>query len=223
MKLALLGPVGSGKGAQAQRLSQLLVNYTRISTGDLVRSQIEAGTELGEELKGYYDRGEPVPDEVILRLTMPRLQPAGFWILDGFPRTVAQARALDKELEGRGGGGLNRVILLEGPDEEELISRVTSGRVQSRATGMVYHLEYDPPPDPDAEKDPGPFEPRQDDTEDALRRQIQAYNEEASELKEHYENQGLLSTINAGQPIEKVTEDILETLGHPEDLNSEVK
>ncbi len=222
MKLALLGPVGSGKSTQAQRVSQLLVNYTRISTGFMVRNQIEAGTELGEELKGYYDRGEQVPDDVILRLTIPRLQPAGFWILDGFPRTGAQARALDEELKGRG-GGMNRVILLEGPDEEELISRVTSGRVQSRATGMVYHLEYNPPPDPNAEKDPGPFEPRDDDTEDALHRQIQAYNKEANELKEHYENQGILSTIDAVQPVEKVTEDILEALGHPEDPKSEVK
>lgn len=222
MKLALLGPVGAGKGAQAQRLSQLLVNYTRVSTGEMVRSQIEAGTELGEELRGYYYKGEQIPDEVILRLTTPRLQPAGFWILDGFPRTVAQARALDEELEGRG-GGMNRVIVLEGLDEEALISRVVSGRVQSRATGMVYHLEYDPPPDPAAEGDPGPFEPREDDTEEALRQQMKAYDKEAGELKEHYERQGLLSTINAGQPIEKVTEDILEALGHPEDPESEVK
>ena len=222
MKLALLGPVGSGKGTQAQRLSQLLVNYTRISTGDIVRNQIEAGTGLGEELRGYYDKGEQIPDDVILRLTIPRLQPAGFWILDGFPRTVAQARALDEELEGRG-GSMNRVIVLEGPDEEELISRITSGRVESPATGMVYHLEYNPPPDPAAEKDPGPFEPREDDTKEALRQQIQAYNEEAGELKEHYERQGLLSTIDAGQPIEKVTEDILEALGHPEDPESEFK
>ena len=221
MKLALLGPVGSGKSTQAQRVSQLLVNYTRISTGFMVRNQIKAGTELGEELKGYYDKGEQIPDDLILRLTIPRLQPAGFWILDGFPRTVAQARALDEELEGRG-GGMNRVIVLEGPDEEELVSRVTSGRVQSRATGMVYHLEHNPPPDPSEHKDPGPFEPRDDDTEDTLRQQIKAYNDEASELKEHYERQGLLSAIDAGQPVEKVTENILEALGHPENPNSEV-
>jgi adenylate kinase len=214
MKISLLGPVGSGKGTQAQLVSGRL-NYTRISTGDLVRDQIEAGTELGGELKGYSDRGDPVPDDIIMALVRPHLQPAGAWILDGVPRTMEQARMLDEELKKRG-GALDRVIVLEGLSDEELIERITSGRRHSLATGRVYHLEYDPPPDPQKGEDPGPFVERDDDKEEAVRRQLEAYHEEAEEIKEHYEEQGILVTIDAGQEVSKITEDILEALGHPE-------
>jgi len=214
MKISLLGPVGSGKGTQAQLVSGRL-NYTRISTGDLVRDQIEAGTELGGELKGYSDRGDPVPDDIIMALVRPHLQPAGAWILDGVPRTMEQARMLDEELKKRG-GALDRVIVLEGLSDEELIERITSGRRHSLATGRVYHLEYDPPPDPQKGEDPGPFVERDDDKEEAVRRQLEAYHQEAEEIKEHYEEQGILVTIDAGQEVSKITEDILEALGHPE-------
>lgn len=214
MKIALLGPVGVGKGTQAQRVSERL-NYVRVSTGDLVRDQIEAGTELGQELKGYSDRGDPVPDETIMDLIRVHLQPAGAWILDGVPRTVEQARALAEELE-RHGTALDRVIMLEGPDDEELIERVVGGRRQSLATGRVYHLEHDPPPDPDEGQDPGPFVQREDDTEKALRRQLEAYRKEAGEIKEYYEEQDILTVVNANQDVEKTTEDILDVLGHPQ-------
>lgn len=214
MKIALLGPVGVGKGTQAQRVAGRL-NYVRVSTGDLVRDQIEAGTELGQDLKGYSDRGDPVPDETIMDLIRVHLQPAGAWILDGIPRTVEQARALDEELE-KHGTTLDKVIVLEGPNDEELIERVTDGRRQSLATGRVYHLEYDPPPDPDEGQDPGPFVQREDDTDEALRRQLEAYRKEAGEIKEYYEKQGLLAAVDANQDVEKITEDILDVLGHPQ-------
>ena len=214
MKIALLGPVGVGKGTQAQRVAGRL-NYVRVSTGDLVRDQIEAGTELGQDLKGYSDRGDPVPDETIMDLIRVHLQPAGAWILDGIPRTVEQARALDEELE-KHGTTLDKVIVLEGPNDEELIERVIGGRRQSLATGRVYHLEYDPPPDPDEGQDPGPFVQREDDTDEALRRQLEAYRKEAGEIKEYYEKQGLLAAVDANQDVEKITEDILDVLGHPQ-------
>ncbi len=214
MKIALLGPVGVGKGTQAQRVSGRL-NYVRVSTGDLVRDQIEADTELGQELKGYSDQGEQVPDETIMNLIRVHLQPAGAWILDGVPRTVEQARALDEELE-KHGTTLDRVVMLEGPNDEELIERVVNGRRQSLATGRVYHLEYDPPPDPVEGKDPGPFVQREDDTEEALRRQLEAYRKEAEAIKEYYEEKGILAVIDADQEVEKTTENILEALGHPE-------
>ena len=214
MKISLLGPVGTGKGTQAQRVSEAL-NWTRIATGDLVRSQVEADTELGRKLKDYSDQGEPAPDEDILQLVLPHLQPAGGWILDNCPRTIKQARMLDEELENRG-IGLDRVIFLEGPSDEELIERVSSGRRQSLATGRVYHLEYDPPPDPDEGQDPGPFVQREDDTDEALRRQLEAYRKEAGEIKEYYEKQGLLAAVDANQDVEKITEDILDVLGHPQ-------
>ena len=214
MKVSLLGPVGSGKGTQAQLVSGRL-NYARISTGDLVRDQIEAGTELGRELKGYSDRGEPVPDDIIMDLVRPQLQPAGGWILDGIPRTVQQARMLDEGLKERSAGALDHVIVLEGPSDEELIERITSGRRHSLATGRVYHLDHDPPPDPEGGEDPGPFVQRDDDTEEAIRRQLEAYREEAEAIKEYYEERGVLTVVDASQEISKITEDILEALGHP--------
>lgn len=213
MKISLLGPVGSGKGTQAQRVSEAL-NWTRIATGDLVRDQIEADTELGRTLKRYSDQGEPVPDEDILELILPHLQPAGGWILDDCPRTIKQARMLDEELENRG-IGLDRVILLEGLSDEELIERVSSGRRTSLATGRVYHLENDPPPEPNEGLDPGPFVQRDDDTEEALQRQLESWREEAEEIKEHYEEQGILAVVDASQEVPEITEDIIETLGHP--------
>ena len=213
MKISLLGPVGTGKGTQSQQLSERL-NYGRIASGDLVRDQIKANTELGSEIKGYVERGEPVPDEVIMELTRPHLNPAGGWILDGCPRTMAQARALDEELEKRG-VSLDRVIMLDAPDDEELIERVTSGRRHSLATGRVYHLEHNPPPDPNKGEDPGPFVQRDDDTEEALRQQLESWHREADEIKEHYDEQGILAVVDADQDVEQVTEDILEALGHP--------
>ncbi len=213
MKISLLGPVGSGKGTQAQRVSEALI-WTRIATGDLVRDHIEADTELGRTLKRYSDQGEPVPDEDILELILPHLQPAGGWLLDDCPRTIKQARMLDEELVNRG-IGLDRVILLEGPSDEELIERVSSGRRTSQATGRVYHLENDPPPEPNEGLDPGPFVQRDDDTEEALRRQLESWREEAEEIKEHYEEQGILAVVDASQEVPKITEDIIEALGHP--------
>ncbi len=214
MKIALLGPPGVGKGTQAQRVSGRL-NYVRVSTGDLVRDQIEADTEIGQELKGYSDRGDPVPDDTIMNLIRVHLQPAGAWILDGVPRTVDQARSLDEELE-KHGTALDKVIMLEGPDDEKLIERVVNGRRQSLATGRVYHLEYDPPPDPVEGEDPGPFVQREDDTEEALRRQLEAYRKEAGEIREYYEEKGTLAVVDADQEVEKTTENILEVLGYPQ-------
>jgi adenylate kinase len=213
MKIALLGPVGTGKGTQVQRISERL-NYARIATGDLIRDQIEADTELAREIKGYVQRGEPVPDDVIMELVRPHLNPAGGWILDDCPRTLAQARALDEELQERG-ISLDRVIMLEGPDDEKLIERIVGGRRHSLATGNVYHLEHNPPPDPQKGEDPGPFVQREDDTEEALRRQLESWRQEADAIKEHYEEQGILAVVDADQDVEKVTEDILEALGHP--------
>jgi len=213
MKISMLGPVGTGKGTQIQRISERL-NYARVATGDLIRDQIKADTEVGREIRGYVDRGEPVPDEVVMELTRPHLNPAGGWILDDYPRTIEQARALDEELEKRG-ISLDRVIILEGPDDEELIERISSGRLHSLATGRVYHTEYNPPPDPKKGEDPGPFVQRDDDTEEALRRQLESWHREADAIKEHYDEQGILAVVNADQDVEKITEDILEALNHP--------
>jgi len=213
MKISILGPVGSGKGTQSQRISQRL-NWTRISTGDLVRDQIEADTPLGRKLKEDNDQGDPVPDDVVIKLALPNLQTSGGWILDDCPRTMEQARLLDKELEKRS-SGLSHVIVLEGPSDDELIERITSGRRTSLATGRVYHLENDPPPDENTGQDPGPFVQRDDDKDEAIRRQIESYREEAEDIKKHYEEKGVLTIVDSGQKVSQITEDILDALGHP--------
>ncbi|MDQ3863690.1 MAG: adenylate kinase [Actinomycetota bacterium] len=204
MKVILLGPQGAGKGTQAQRLADR-VGAKHISTGDMVRAEIKSGSELGRKVQEYNDKGELVPDEIIVEMAKPYLDDADSWLLDGFPRNEAQAKALDEALEELG-EELDAVVALEAPDEA-LIERL-SGRRQSQATGKIYHVLYDPPP----EDDPGPFIQRKDDAEDAIRRRLDIYHEKTEPLKDYYAERGLLVTVDAEQEIPKVTEDILKAV-----------
>ena len=219
MRTAFIGPPGVGKSTQAKRVARSLPSHNRsprFSSGELVRSEIEARTELGREVEGYYARGERVPDEAILSLVLPRLRRAGGFMLDNFPATVGQARTLDDDLEENGAGGLTRVVCLEGPSDEDLVERILGGRRTSRATGEVYHLEHDRPPRPEERLDPGDFLERDDDTQEATRAHLEAWRREAEALKDHYGAKGLLEVVDARRPMAEVTEAILETLGHPE-------
>ncbi len=211
MKLILLGPQGAGKGTQAQRLADE-VGATHISTGDIVRAEIKSGSELGTKVQEYNDRGELVPDEIIVEMAKPYLVDADSWILDGFPRNEAQAKALDQALQDIG-EELDAVVALEAPDDA-LVDRL-SGRRQSQATGKIYHLEYDPPPEDG--KDPGPFIQRDDDAEEAIRRRLEIYHDQTEPLKDYYAGRDLLVTVDAAQEIPKVTEDIMEAVGRKED------
>ena len=208
MRIVLLGPQGAGKGTQAQRISER-TGARHISTGDLVRAEIRSGSELGEKIKDYNDRGELVPDEIIVEMMRPYLDEADSWILDGFPRNESQAEALD-EMLAQIGAELDTAIALEAPDED-LIRRL-SGRRTSEATGRIYHVEHDPPPE-NGEEDPGPFVQREDDTEEALRRRLELYHEHTEPLKDYYAERGILVTVDATQSIPEVTEEILETVG----------
>jgi adenylate kinase len=208
MKLILLGPQGAGKGTQAGRLAEK-TGAKHISTGDIVRSEIKSGSELGRKVQDYNDRGELVPDEIIVEMAKPHLKENDSWLLDGFPRTEAQARALDEALEEIG-AELDAAVALEAPDD--LLVERLSGRRTSEATGRIYHIEYDPPPE-DPEEDPGPFVQRKDDTEEAIRNRLRIYHEQTEPLKDYYAERGLLVTVDATQDIPKVTEDILKGVG----------
>ncbi len=208
MRIVLLGPQGAGKGTQAQRISEM-TGAKHISTGDLVRAEIKSGSELGETIKDYNDRGELVPDEIIIQMMKPYLDEADSWILDGFPRNQSQAEALDemlREIDAE----LDAAIALEAPDEA-LIRRL-SGRRTSEATGRIYHVEHDPPPR-NAEEDPGPFIQRKDDTEESLRRRLRIYHEHTEPLKVYYAERGILVTVDATRGIPDVTEEVLEAVG----------
>jgi adenylate kinase len=207
MRIVLLGPQGAGKGTQAQRISEG-VGARHISTGDLVRAEIGSGSELGEMIKDYNDRGELVPDEIIVEMMRPYLEEADSWILDGFPRNLTQADLLDQML-AEIDAELDAAVALEAPDEA-LIERL-SGRRVSEATGRIYHVDYDPPPENTGE-DPGPFIQRKDDTEEVLRRRLKIYHEHTEPLKDYYAERGILVTVDATRPIPEVTTAILESL-----------
>jgi adenylate kinase len=174
-----------------------------------VRAEIKSGSELGEKIKDYNDRGELVPDEIIVEMMRPYLGEADSWILDGFPRNESQAEALDEMLK-RIDAEPDAAVALEAPDED-LIQRL-SGRRTSEATGRIYHVEHDPPPE-SSEEDPGPFIQRRDDTEEALRRRLEVYHEHTEPLKDYYAKRGILVTVDATQSIPEVTEDVLEAVG----------
>ena len=208
MRIVLLGPQGAGKGTQAQRISEK-TGAKHVSTGDLVRAEIKSGSELGQKVQEYNDRGDLVPDEIIVQMMRPTLDEADSWILDGFPRNESQASALDemlKEIDAE----LDAAVALEAPDED-LVERL-SGRRTSESTGDIYHVEYDPPPE-DSEEDPGPFVQRKDDTEESIRRRLAVYHEHTEPLKDYYSERGILVTVDAMQGIPEVAEEILRALG----------
>jgi adenylate kinase len=208
VRVILMGPQGAGKGTQAAKLEEE-TGATHIETGDLVRSEIKQETELGQKIKEYSDKGELVPDEIIIDMTKPYLDENDSWILDGFPRNQEQARALDEALEEIG-EKIDRVIVLEA-DDDALVERL-SGRRQSEATGEIYHVEHNPPPDEGSDEDPGPFVQRDDDTEEAIRTRLDTYHEQTEPLKDYYQEQGILVTIDASKDIDEVTKDVLEAV-----------
>jgi adenylate kinase len=209
VRIVIMGPQGAGKGTQAAKLEEE-TGATHIETGDLVRAEIKNESEIGQKIKEYSDKGELVPDEIIIDMTKPHLNENDSWILDGFPRNQEQAKALDEALEEIG-EQLDKVIVLEASDEE-LVERL-SGRRQSEATGEVYHIEHDPPPEEGDEDDPGPFVQRDDDTEEAIQNRLDNYHEQTEPLKEYYEEQGILVTVDASKDIEEVTEQVLKAVG----------
>ena len=208
MRIILFGPQGAGKGTQASRLAEK-TGGRHIATGDLVRAEIKSGSELGKKIQDYNDRGDLVPDEIIVEMMKLHLDRSESWILDGFPRNQAQAETLGGALEEIN-AQLDKVVALEAPDDA-LIERL-SGRRQSEATGKTYHVQYDPPPE-NSDEDPGPFIQSKDDTEEAIRRRLDVYHEQTEPLKDYYSQQGLLVAVDATKPIPEVTNEVLRAVG----------
>jgi adenylate kinase len=210
--LVLLGAPGAGKGTQAKRLCEQL-GLTHVSSGDIFRQHLKEETELGVLARQYMDQGELVPDDVTIAMVADRLrQPdcSDGAILDGFPRTPAQADGLDDMLSEI--GGKVDVVLYVQVSDEELISRLT-GRLVCRANGHIYNLRFNPPArDGVCDIDGSELYQREDDKEDTVRNRIKVYNEQTAPLIEYYRLRGLLVEINGEQPVEAVTEEMMAAI-----------
>lgn len=210
--IVLLGPPGAGKGTQAQIISGAL-RLPHISSGDIFRENLKNQTDLGRLAKGYIDRGELVPDDVTIamireRLSRPDCRDGA--LLDGFPRTPAQAQALDEMLVDFA-GKVNAVPLIDVP-EAVLVERLT-GRWTCRANGHVFHEKFNPPAKPGiCDQDGSELYQREDDKAETVTRRIRVYLEQTSPLIEYYRRQGVLLEVDGTQSIEKVTEDLLSAL-----------
>lgn len=192
LNLILLGAPGAGKGTQAERLQEDF-GLAHISTGDMLRAQVAEGTELGRKAKQYMDAGDLVPDEVILGMIDQRISEQdareGF-LLDGFPRNVNQAEALQRTLSGSE-RRLTGALLIEVADEE--VVRRLSGRRVCLKGGHVYHVEFDPPKHEGiCDQDGSRLIQRDDDKEDVIRRRLEVYARQTEPLVDYYEAAGLL-------------------------------
>jgi adenylate kinase len=208
MDLILLGAPGAGKGTQGALLSERL-GIPKIATGDMLRDAVRAGTELGRQAKGYMDAGELVPDPVILGMVRERLQQpdaAKGAIFDGYPRNAAQAASLDEMLAGIG-RRIDAVVYLE-VDDDAIVRRM-GGRRTDPETGLVYHVEHNPPPAEIA----GRCVIRPDDVEETVRNRLDIYRKSTAPLVEHYRAAGVpVHTLDGDRPIETVQADVVERL-----------
>ncbi|NOY46535.1 MAG: adenylate kinase [Deltaproteobacteria bacterium] len=213
MRLILLGPPGAGKGTQAKRLIERY-GIPQISTGDILRAAVRDGTDLGKKAKEYMDAGKLVPDEVVIGIIEERLQEAdcakGF-ILDGFPRTVAQADALNRVLANLG-QAIDHVVSIEVPDEE-LVERLT-GRRTCRGCGAMYHVKFSPPKaEGVCDKCGGELYQRDDDREETIRARLKVYHDQTAPLVEYYEKAGLLRRIPGQGSVDEIYARIEGVLG----------
>jgi adenylate kinase len=212
LNLVLLGPPGSGKGTQGERLQEDL-RLPYYATGDILRAAVRDATEIGLSAKGYMDRGDLVPDDVIVGVIAERIDSTealdGF-ILDGFPRTTPQAEALDTKLAELG-RAVNAVLLIDVGDEE-LIRRL-GGRRTCAENGHVFHVDFNPPKqDGVCDLDGSELIVRDDDKPDVIRKRLETYHEKTEPLVDYYDQRSVLRRIAGEAPPDEVGEEIRRTL-----------
>ena len=209
LNLILLGPPGSGKGTQGERLQEDF-RLPYYATGDILRAAVKEGTEVGAQAKEYMDRGDLVPDEVIIGVIAERLQDEeasdGF-ILDGFPRTVPQAEALGekmKELRRE----ITAVLLIDVP-EEEILRRLGGRRTCEKNPGHIYHVEFDPPKEEGVcDIDGAKLIVRDDDKPEVIKNRLAQYREKTEPLIDYYDERGILNRVDGRQSPDEVEERI---------------
>jgi len=212
VRVVLVGPPGAGKGTQAQFIASQLA-IPKVSTGDIFRYNVSAGTEMGRQAKTFMERGDLVPDKVTIAMVASRLQEddaqAGF-LLDGFPRNVPQAETLKKMLAD---WGLPLDLVLElVVDHDEVIRRL-SGRRTCRKCGRVWHVAFDPPSVPGkCDECGGELFQRDDDREETIRHRLEVYQHQTQPLISYYADEGILLGIDATGPVDDVTDRALLAL-----------
>jgi adenylate kinase len=212
MDLILLGPPGSGKGTQAQKIVERY-QIPQISTGDILRAAVKEQTPLGKEAKAYMDQGKLVPDEVVVGIVRERLKAPdckkGF-ILDGFPRTVPQAEALEATLRAMN-RRIDHVVSIE-VNNEELLKRLT-GRRTCRGCGAMYHLVFDPPTKEGlCDRCGGELYQRADDKEETIRERLNVYEAQTAPLIAYYRDKGNLRTIDGVGAMEQIFQTIVKVI-----------
>lgn len=213
MRILFLGPPGAGKGTQARELAREW-GVPQVATGDMLREAMAAGTPVGREAKSYYDKGELVPDDVILRMVAERFQQpdaARGFILDGFPRTIAQADGLAAMLQ-RIGQTLDSVIYFDVSDPE-LIRRLTGRRV-CRSCQTSFHVTSAPPArEGVCDRCGGELYQRADDSEETVTHRLTVYQRQTAPLLDYYRQRGLLRTVSGEGPVEKIRQALRDAVG----------
>jgi len=222
LNLILLGPPGSGKGTQGERLQEDF-RLPYYATGDILRAAVKDDTDVGQQAKEYMDRGDLVPDEVIIGVIAERLQgeeAADGFILDGFPRTVPQAEALDTKMEELR-REMTAAILIE-VSEDEVIRRLGGRRTCEENPSHIYHVEFDPPKrEGICDLDGAKLIVRDDDKPEVIKHRLATYREKTEPLIAYYEERGILNTVKGESPPDEVEERIhavLATLRREEEM-----
>jgi adenylate kinase len=212
LNLVLLGPPGSGKGTQGERLQEDL-RLPYYATGDILRGAVRDETDLGRTAKEYMDRGDLVPDEVIVGVIAERIdssQALDGFILDGFPRTTPQAEALDAKLSELG-RAVTAVLLIDVSDDE--VVRRLGGRRTCEANGHVFHVEFEPPKQEGVcDIDGSALIVRDDDKPEVIRKRLETYHEKTEPLVSYYDSRGVLRRIEGEAAPEAVAEQVRRTL-----------